>query len=136
VEAAEARLRAERIEIPVPLVIRLVTYVRIPRRFHLPVTRRMVLARDNYTCQYCGCQPGKANLTVDHVVPRSRGGEHVWENVVAACGRCNRRKGNRTPEEAGMPLLTRPTRPRYLAIALLGESVNRDVWEKYLSYGR
>lgn len=136
VEAAEARLRAERMEIPVPLVIRLVTYVRIPRRIHLPVTRRTVLARDNYTCQYCGEQPGKANLTVDHVLPRSRGGTHTWENVVTACGRCNRRKGNRTPEEAGMPLRTRPARPRYMAIALLGEGRNHDVWEKYFAYGR
>jgi 5-methylcytosine-specific restriction endonuclease McrA len=136
VEAAEAKLRAERIEIPVPLVIRLITYVRIPRRFHLPVTRRTVLARDNYTCQYCGDQPGKANLTVDHVVPRSRGGEHTWDNVVTACARCNRRKGNRTPAEAGMPLRSRPTRPRYIAIALLGEGLDRDVWEKYLAYGR
>jgi len=135
VEAAETRLRAERIEVPVPLVIRLVTYVRVPRRFNLPVSRRTVLSRDDYTCQYCGVQPGKGELTIDHVLPRSRGGDHTWENVTTACGPCNRRKGNRTPVEAGMTLRREPYRPRYIAIALLGRGDSREVWEKYLAYG-
>lgn len=136
VEAAAARLRAERIEVPVPLVIRLVTYVRVPRRFDLPVSRRTVLSRDDYTCQYCGAQPGKSELTIDHVLPRSRGGDHSWENVVTACGPCNRRKGNRIPSEAGMSLRRKPYRPRYIAIALLGRADARDAWEKYLAaYG-
>lgn len=136
VEAAEARLRAERMEVPVPLVIRLVTYVRVPRRFKLPVSRRTVLSRDNYTCQYCGAQPGKAELTIDHVLPRSRGGGDSWKNVVAACGPCNRRKGNRTPAEAGMPLRRKPYRPRYIALTVLGHAEGRGVWEKYLAYAR
>ena len=136
IESAEARLRAERIEVPVPLVIRLVTYVRVPRRFNLPVSRRTVLSRDNYTCQYCGVQPGKSELTIDHVLPRSRGGGDSWENVVAACGPCNRRKGNRTPDEAGMPLRREPYRPRYIALALFGHVDEHDVWEKYLAYGQ
>lgn len=135
VEAAEARLRAECIEVPVPLVIRLITYVRVPRRFNLPVSRRTVLSRDDYTCQYCGAQPGKSDLTMDHVLPRSRGGDHSWENVTTACGPCNRRKGNRTPAEAGMSLRRQPYRPRYVAVALLGRADVRDVWEKYLGYG-
>ncbi len=134
VEAAEARLRAERIEVPVPLVIRLVTYVRVPRRFNLPVSRRTVLSRDNYTCQYCGVQPGKSELTIDHVLPRSRGGGDTWENVVAACGPCNRRKGNRTPAEAGMPLRREPYRPRYIALTLLSHADEREAWEKYLAF--
>ena len=80
VEAAGAWLRSERLALPVPLVIRLVYYVRIPRRFSLPLSRRTVLARDHYTCQYCGLHPGKANLTIDHILPRSRGGrDHVGE---------------------------------------------------------
>lgn len=136
VEAAEARLRAEHIEVPVPLVIRLVTYVKVPRRFDLPLSRRTVLSRDNYTCQYCGDQPGKAELTIDHVLPRSRGGAHMWENVVTACSPCNRRKGGRTPAEAGMALRREPFRPRYIAVALLGHAEVREVWEKYLTYGR
>jgi 5-methylcytosine-specific restriction endonuclease McrA len=135
IEAAETRLRAEHLEVPLPLVIRLVTYVKVPRRFDLPVSRRTVLSRDNYTCQYCASQPGKDKLTIDHVLPRSRGGDHSWENVVTACGPCNRRKGNRTPAEAGMPLQRKPFRPRYVAIALLGRGDAREVWDKYLTYG-
>ena len=118
-EAAEARLRAERMSIPRPLVIRLVYYVKIPRRVSLPVTRKTILARDNYTCQYCHTVPPKHMLTVDHVLPRSRGGKTSWENVVTACQKCNGRKGSRTPAEANMILLTEPKRPRYIAIAAL-----------------
>jgi 5-methylcytosine-specific restriction endonuclease McrA len=132
VEATEARLRSERMALPVPLVIRLVYFVRIPRRFSLPLSRRTVLARDHYACQYCGSQPGKAKLTIDHILPRSRGGETSWNNVVTACGVCNRRKGNRTPEEAGMPLRRRPGRPRYLAVALLAGASAPEVWGKYM----
>jgi 5-methylcytosine-specific restriction endonuclease McrA len=134
VEAAEAWLRSERVAVPVPLVIRLVYYVRIPRNFSLPLSRRTVLARDHYTCQYCGDIPGRANLTIDHVVPRSRGGETRWENVVTACATCNRRKDNRTPEEAGMPVLTPPRRPRYLALTLLTGSSVPEAWGKYMYF--
>ena len=134
VEATEARLRAEHLHMSVPSVIRLVTYVPVPPRLPLPVSRRTVLARDNYTCQYCGSQPGKAQLTIDHVVPRSKGGGTTWDNVVAACAPCNRRKGNRTPEGANMSLMSIPGRPRYLAYVLLGERGRHDVWQKYLSF--
>ena len=134
VEAAEAHLRSERMSLPVPLVIRLVYYVRIPRRFSLPLSRRTVLARDYYTCQYCGSRPGKAQLTIDHVLPRSRGGETTWENIVTACGHCNRRKGNRTPEEARMPLRRNPRRPRYLALTLLEGTSAPEVWHKYMYF--
>jgi 5-methylcytosine-specific restriction endonuclease McrA len=132
VEAAEAWLRSERASIPLPLVIRLVYYVRIPRHFSLPLSRRTVLARDHYTCQYCGAQPGKANLTIDHVLPRSRGGETRWENIVTACAPCNRRKGSRTPEEAGLPMPPHRGRPRYLAITLLSGTGTPEVWGKYM----
>lgn len=134
VEAAEAYLRAEHSTLPVPLVIRLVYFVRIPRSFGLPLSRRTVLARDMYTCQYCGAQPGRALLTIDHVVPRSRGGTTCWENVVTACAPCNRRKGSRTPEEAHMPGPRRPVRPRYLAITWVTGTPPPEAWEKYL-YG-
>jgi len=132
IEAAQAILRSERLSLPVPLVIRLVYYVRIPRRISLPVSRRGILARDRYTCQYCGTQPGKQVLTIDHVLPRSRGGKTIWNNVVAACKRCNGKKGNRTPEEAGMKLLTRPAKPRYFAMAYITSAESRSVWEKYM----
>jgi 5-methylcytosine-specific restriction endonuclease McrA len=134
VEAADAWLRSERMALHIPLVIRLVYYVRIPRRFALPLSRRTVLARDHYTCQYCGLQSSRANLTIDHVLPRSRGGETSWENVVTACGSCNRRKGNRTPDEARMPLVRQPRRPRYLALTLLEGARAPQVWNKYMYF--
>jgi len=132
VEAAEAELRSEHLTIPMPLVIRLVYYVRIPYRVSLPVTRRTVLARDHYTCQYCGRQPPRKDLTVDHILPRSRGGRTTWENVVTACQRCNGRKGSRTPEEANMKLISKPTRPRYVALAMVESAAARQAWDKYM----
>jgi len=134
VEAAGAWLHSQQVALPVPLVIRLVCYVRIPRHFSLPLSRRTVLARDHYTCQYCGERLPKAVLTMDHVQPRSKGGETCWENVVAACASCNRRKGGRTPEEARMPLLREPRRPRYLALTLLEEASAPKAWNKYMYF--
>ena len=101
-----------RIPLQVPRVIRLIRFDGMPRttvRFN----RRNVFARDGHTCQYCGKRFGPAHLSIDHVVPRSRGGKTVWENVVCCCLRCNARKGGRTPEEARMRLIQKPKRPRY-----------------------
>lgn len=131
VEAAEQQLRAAGFSMDVPLVIRLVRYIRIPRQMRLPCSRRGVLARDRETCQYCGGQPGRINLTIDHVIPRSQGGITVWDNVVTACRECNRKKGGRTPEQANMPLRNVPRQPQYVAFALLGELERHDVWRKY-----
>jgi 5-methylcytosine-specific restriction endonuclease McrA len=131
IEAAEQRLRAASMALDMPLVIRLVRYIRIPHRLKLPCSRRGVLARDRDTCQYCGVQPGRANLTIDHVLPRSQGGLTVWDNVVTACRECNRKKGGRTPEQAHMLLMTKPRQPQYVAFALLGELERHDVWRKY-----
>lgn len=131
-EAADARLRSECAEFQVPLVIRLVSYVRVPARLSIPLTRRTVMIRDHYSCQYCGTQPGKQSLTLDHVVPRARGGSMTWENIVVACASCNQRKGDRLPDEANMRLMREPFRPRYMAIAVLGEASASEVWSKYL----
>jgi len=131
VEAAMQQLRAQSVTYHVPLVIRLVRYIRIPRQLRLPCSRRAVFARDRETCQYCGQQPGRANLTMDHVIPRSQGGQTTWENVVTACRDCNHRKGGRTPEQANMVLLSTPRQPQYLAFVLLGELERNDVWRKY-----
>lgn len=131
VEATTERFHAAYTALPVPLVIRLVYYVRIPHPIVLAPTRKSVALRDNYTCQYCGAAPGRSLLTMDHVVPRSRGGQTSWENVVTACRTCNMRKGNRTPEEAGMALRKQPGRPHYLVFLLLAEAAPRDVWRKY-----
>lgn len=131
VEAAAQRLRAQGATFEVPLVVRLVRYVAIPRTRRLPCSRRGVLTRDRETCQYCGVQPGRARLTIDHVLPRAQGGTTTWENVVAACMECNRRKGNRTPHQAGMLLARAPHRPSYVAFALLGALERNDSWQKY-----
>jgi 5-methylcytosine-specific restriction endonuclease McrA len=131
IEAAAQQLRALALSFDVPLVIRLVRYIRIPRRLKLPCSRRGVFARDRETCQYCGAQPGRSQLTMDHVLPRSQGGGTTWDNVVTACRECNHRKGGRTPEQANMTLLTTPRQPQYVAFALLGELERHDVWRKY-----
>ena len=91
-----------------PTVIRLRQYVHVPFR-QLPLTRRNLFQRDHQTCQYCGSRDQP--LSIDHVVPRSRGGSDTWENVTTACLSCNVRKGNRTPKEASMPLHRAPHRP-------------------------
>lgn len=131
VEAAEQKLRASSIAFDTPLVIRLVRYIRIPHRLKLPCSRRGILARDRDTCQYCGIEPGRASLTIDHVKPRSQGGLTTWDNVVTACRECNRKKGGRTPEQANMLLRVKPRQPQYVAFALLGELERHDVWRKY-----
>jgi 5-methylcytosine-specific restriction endonuclease McrA len=133
VEATEDHIRSARLSLDVPLVIRLVYFVRVPHRIPLPLTRRTVMARDRYTCQYCGTQPAKSNLTLDHVTPRSRGGSTHWDNVVTACIPCNQRKGDRTPHEAGLRLLARPDRPRYAALVLLGRAQGYEAWQKYIA---
>src|ERR687896_1861608 len=100
--------RSERFEMEAPSVVKLNYYVRVPFRARASLTRRAVFARDEWTCQYCGATAEN----VDHVIPRSRGGEHVWENVVAACRRCNSRKENRLPHEVGIHLRRDPYAPR------------------------
>jgi 5-methylcytosine-specific restriction endonuclease McrA len=96
-----------------PSVIRLLRYVRIKRRFdYVPFSRANIYARDDYSCQYCGRTLPAGELTFDHVVPVAQGGCKDWENIVTCCVTCNRRKGGRTPEEAGMRLLRQPARPR------------------------
>ncbi|HHS98154.1 MAG TPA: HNH endonuclease [Chloroflexi bacterium] len=113
-----------------PSVIRLVYVVRRPRpRVHL--SKREILRRDEYRCQYCGRKV--SNLTVDHVIPRHRGGQHSWENLVAACPQCNRRKGGRTLEEARMKLLRKPFEPKPTARYLFGSYLQEnEEWAKYI----
>jgi 5-methylcytosine-specific restriction endonuclease McrA len=110
---------------PIPAVIRIANWIeRSPRP--LALTRRNVLVRDGHACVYCG-RPGTGReLTIDHVMPRSRGGRTTWENVVAACGRCNRDKGDRTPDEAGMRMGVPPRAPSALQLGRRGMLVMGD----------
>jgi 5-methylcytosine-specific restriction endonuclease McrA len=112
----------------VPSVIRLTRFVRVPHRAHVPLTRRAIFARDHGRCAYCG---GTAT-SVDHVVPRSRGGRHVWDNVVAACARCNRVKADRSVAELGWRLRSVPRQPTGSAWRILGTGRNDPRWADYL----
>ncbi|MBY0405022.1 MAG: HNH endonuclease [Cyanobacteria bacterium] len=116
-----------------PLVIRLLYYVKMPYK-EIPLTRKNLMHRDNYFCQYCGKQN---DLTIDHVMPRSRGGKDTWDNVVVACLRCNVKKGNKTPAEAGMDLKRKPCSPFNFVnfeLSKQRQAANRDYdqWRKYL----
>lgn len=103
-------IRSPSIVVKIPAHIRL-TVTGTERVWKVPpVNRREVLRRDKHTCQYCG---SKKQLTLDHVIPRSKGGKHTWDNVVIACERCNSYKGDRTPQQAGMPLRTKPKAPAH-----------------------
>ncbi len=119
--------------IRVPRVILLQTYDRVPRR-QVRFNRFNVYARDRNTCQYCGRRLPRTDLNLDHVVPRSQGGLSVWENIVCSCHGCNRRKGGRTPREAGMKLLHPPRRPDWTPFMLETFSLKRyREWLPFLS---
>lgn len=135
-ERGEGALRSERLTMPRPCVIRLVRYVRIPRDVHRrKITRKAVLARDAWTCQYCG-REAHSGLTVDHVVPRSRGGESVWENIVASCAPCNRKKGNRLPREAKMHPQSSPRAPGPTVFIQIASPRIPVAWTAYLPSAR
>jgi 5-methylcytosine-specific restriction endonuclease McrA len=104
-------IRTVHFEIQVPRVIRLLGYDRLPRQ-RVKFNRRNLFARDGNRCQYCGKKFATSDLSLDHVVPRSRGGQATWQNIVCACLKCNVRKGGRTPREAGMHLIREPIEPR------------------------
>jgi 5-methylcytosine-specific restriction endonuclease McrA len=115
-----------------PRVIVLTVFDRVPRR-HVRFSRANVMTRDGFTCQYCGDRPPRSRLNLDHVVPRAHGGRSSWENVVASCLDCNRRKGGRTPEQAGLRLLRAPARPRWTPLATLPLAhVRHDEWRPFL----
>ena len=116
---------------PLPSVIRLARMIKRPRRVR-KMTRFEMFNRDKHTCQYCG-QQGR-QLTLDHVTPRYRGGQHTWENVVSACVACNRRKAGRTPKEANMKLMRLPSPPNGSPFYIIPYRYvqNRDEWHKYL----
>jgi 5-methylcytosine-specific restriction endonuclease McrA len=131
-EGLEHDVRMLRRDVPLPTVIRLRQFVRIPYK-EMPLTRRNVFHRDGHACQYCGYRGDQ--LSIDHVIPRSRGGPDSWENVITACIRCNVSKGSRTPREAQMTMRSLPRRP----ISTLFFEASRQIqngrhaeWRKYV----
>jgi len=138
VEGIAARLRTPSTVFEVPSVLRLLYYVRVPRRGAV-WSRRGVLARDGHTCVYCGARVGerrhsrvltRADFTMDHLIPRSRGGGNTWGNTACACRWCNHRKANRTPHEAGMRLRWEPKTPRVNYLVASGKVP--EEWRVYL----
>lgn len=114
---------------PLPSIVRLSRFIQVPRKRVL-LNRKNILKRDHHQCQYCGTTEG--SVTVDHIIPRVRGGRDTWENLVCACTRCNAKKGNRTPHEAGMKLLRQPRKPGYLYFIQHLVGVPDDRWKPYL----
>jgi 5-methylcytosine-specific restriction endonuclease McrA len=130
VEHGQLELRSERTQMPRPLVIRLVTFVKVPRDTHRrKITRRAVFARDNWTCQYCGA---RSNLTVDHVIPRSKGGTSEWTNIVASCAPCNRRKGDHLPAQANMHPKNTPRAPSSTVFIHVASPRIPQAWRQWL----
>jgi 5-methylcytosine-specific restriction endonuclease McrA len=121
-------LHAEHLEVPIPSVIRLRQFVPVPYRRRVAVSRRAVMARDGHRCQYCGAHAD----SIDHVVPRSRGGQHAWDNVVAACRPCNVRKRDRYLKDSGMRLRHPPTVPTGVVWSIVAAGGVPDDWRTYL----
>ena len=130
IEHASWALRSEHTTLPRPMVIRLVSYVKVPRDAHRrKITRRAVFARDGWTCQYCG---SRSNLTVDHVIPRSKGGSSEWDNIVASCAPCNRRKGDLLPEKANMIPKIKPRPPHPQVFIHVASPTIPASWKQWL----
>lgn len=123
-------IRAIDLAINIPEVIVLTEYNKIPK-VSVTFNRRNIYLRDNNTCQYCGVELERPDITLDHVIPRAQGGTSTWENCVVACFKCNSKKRDRTPKEAGMKLLTVPKKPRW--VPSFHDGVILDSWEKFLS---
>jgi 5-methylcytosine-specific restriction endonuclease McrA len=129
VETATGLVRSERSSLAVPAVVRLVNYVRLPRADGKRVSRRAILARDGFRCQYCG---STRHLTIDHIIPRSRGGVSSWENVVTSCAPCNVRKGACLPWEVDMWPSRKPRPPMPGDFVLAAQRVIPEAWLPYL----
>jgi 5-methylcytosine-specific restriction endonuclease McrA len=128
IESSEDELHSERLALRVPLVVRLARFVRVPYRGAVPLTRRAVFARDGGRCVYC-LAPA---TSIDHVIPRSRGGGHVWENVVSCCRRCNHAKADRAIAELGWRMPRQPVAPTGIAWRVLGTGRMAPQWRPYL----
>ncbi|MCD6162162.1 MAG: HNH endonuclease [candidate division Zixibacteria bacterium] len=123
------KIHSVSMSLPAPSVVRLAAYIRVPNK-RIMLSRKNVIKRDGGICQYCGCKV--EHMTVDHVIPKIRGGKDVWENLVASCQKCNNRKGQRTPEQAKMKLLSKPKRPNHITFIQKFVGVKDYRWRQYL----
>ncbi|MCP4246754.1 MAG: HNH endonuclease [bacterium] len=127
-------VRTVRFQIAVPRIVRVLSYSRLPRQ-QVKLNRRNIYTRDQNRCQYCGKRFKPAELSLDHVVPRSRGGNNAWENLVCCCVRCNVKKGGRTPNEAGMHLIVEPVKPRISPVVNISLSKSKySSWQQFLDH--
>jgi len=131
VASGEDGIRSVRQNVRIPEVVVLTRYRGVPLRTP-SFSRRNLMRRDRHQCQYCGSRPGIHELSIDHVMPRSRGGRSTWENCVLACRRCNRKKRNRTPVQAGMLLLHEPRAPRWSPFVEVPRTHLRPSWERFV----
>ena len=131
IHATEQVFHSERVAWPEPSVVRLTYYIKVPYQARIALNRRAVFARDGHRCQYCGASAEN----IDHVIPRSKGGPHAWDNVVAACRPCNSRKRDRLLEDSGMKLRRIPSIPRERTWVLVASGSVRPDWEPYLGAG-
>ncbi|MBI5380257.1 MAG: HNH endonuclease [Nitrospirae bacterium] len=117
-----------------PSVLRLLRFIRVRSHHGVKFSRANIFARDGHRCQYCGRRHSLEDLTFDHVIPIAKGGGKSWENIVTACMECNRRKGGRTPEDAGLRLVRKPDRPRWRPVVTitLGIKQTPESWRDYL----
>lgn len=133
IENYDRSIRSVSLVIKVPAVVRLLRFVNLSKR-RPPLTRTNLLYRDSHKCQYCSVELKRENATIDHVIPKSRGGKTIWENVVIACSICNLKKGRNTPLEARMPLLSKPEAPTWVPNFYIKINANiPGIWKFFLS---
>lgn len=132
IERHDYEIRSVSGSFPLPSVVRLVVYIKAPRN-EIEFSRRNIIKRDRHQCQYCGTKQGP--MTTDHVIPRTLGGEDNWENLVCACVVCNKKKGNKTPAQAGMKLLRQPRKPHRILFIHYFVTIPDQRWKPYLFMG-
>lgn len=130
---ADRWVRGVRFRVPAPEIVHLVIYDRIPV-YEAPFTRRNLYHRDNYTCQYCGTRLTTDRISIDHVLPKSKGGKTTWDNCVLACVRCNTRKADRSPGEARLRLIRQPARPRWNPYLGMAADKQLPSWRQFLTH--